>query len=175
MNAHARQVIQAAKSMLDFPYRLGGWGGEHNDPPYGIDCRGFVQRAYKLGGAGDLDGPPQGNVRAMVKWAKDNNRFRGPEVTPGRAWDVFYCEATTKSEPGNPFHLRHVGLVLRPISPRYPKGKAISALNPVLDVRIHDLNLKGLAIYGYLEPDWAALDVVEPPMFDPEPPVGAVL
>lgn len=175
MSQYIKQVVSAARSMLNFPYVLGGRGGANNTPPYGIDCRGFVQRAFKLAGAWSLIGESQPNVRAMVKWAKDNGRFRDGTVTPGRAWPVFYNEPSSKPEPGNPDHIRHVGLVLQPISPRFPKGRMISALNPALDVRITALNLKGLAIYGYCEPDWASLDANEPPITNPEPPVGDVL
>lgn len=172
MNEYAESVIRAANSMRDYPYELGGRGGEKNNPPFGIDCRGFVQRAFKLGGAWALVGQSQGNVRAMVKWAKANGRFRGPEIAPARGWVVFYCEPLTKPEPGNPDHIRHVGLVKQPISHRFPKGRAMSALNPTLDILNHGLNLKGLAIYGYVEPDWASLDAVEVPITDPEPPIG---
>ena len=169
MNEYVRQIKTAFRGMLDYPYKLGGWGGPNNNPPYGIDCRGFVQRAYKLAGAWPAIGGYQGNVRAMVRWAEENGRFRGPEVTPGPVWPIFYYEPLTTPEPGNPRHIRHVGLYLQPVSERWPKGRAVSALNPQLDVRYHGLNLRGYKILGYCEPDWDSLD--EPPMVDPEPPI----
>jgi len=171
-NEYVRQIKAAFRGMLDYPYKLGGWGGANNNPPYGIDCRGFVQRAFRLAGAWLAIGGYQGNVRRMVRWAEEHGRFRGPEVTPGPCWPIFYCEPDApEPEPGNPRHIRHVALYLQPKSKRWPKGRAVSALNPVLDVAYHGLNLRGYAILGYCEPDLSLVEPVEPPMVDPEPPV----
>lgn len=168
MRAHIRQMIQAGRDMLDYPYKLGGWGGDNNNPPNGIDCRGLVQMAFKDAGARDLIGGYQPNVRAMVKWARDNGRF----TTTGQRGDVvFYNEPAKAPEPANPEAIRHTGIVIRPISVKEPLGWAMSALNPRLDCMEHPLELgHGLAILGFCHPDWASLDA-EPPQVDPEPPI----
>lgn len=155
-NDLADAVVIKAKSMKGYPYKLGGRG------PNGIDCRGFVEKAFKDAGVGAAIGGQHADVRGEVRWTKANDRFREPSMVPGRAWLIFYNEPSAPPTPSNPDRIRHVGLVLQPLSPRWPKGRVISALNPDLDVRFHNLSLKGLAIYGYCEPDWA----------DPEPPVA---
>lgn len=159
-------VVAAAKSMKNLPYKLGGRGNPKSNPPGAIDCRGFVERAYKLASAGPAIGDTHANVRGEVKWAKANERFREPSMVPGRAWLIFYNEPSAPPTPDNPDRIRHVALCLQPVSSKWPKGRAISALNPELDVRFHNLNLHGYAIYGYCEPDWSAVT-------DPEPPVEA--
>lgn len=176
-----RQVIAAARGMLDFPYKLGGWGGPNNTPPYGIDCRGLVQMSFKAIGARHLIGDYSPNVRAMHKWAIDNGRFFGK----GERGDVIVWHEPAKvGEPGNPLAIRHTGILIRPPNNREPAGWAISAVNPKFDVQEHTLFPMGvkdasgkvvkfdhLAVLGYIRPDWASLDVEEPPMTDPEPPV----
>ena len=166
-NEFAEAVVAEAKSYLGVPYVLGGLSR------HGIDCRGLARKAFGNVGLRDLIGGPLPNVRAQVKWAKANGRFRDPlSYTPQRGDLIFYSDAKPPSaEPGNPDHIRHVGIVLKPKTVNFPAGRVISALNPVLDVKKHGLNLRGLAIYGYCEPDWASA-LPEPPIVDPEPTVG---
>lgn len=164
MNEWVEAVVKEAKKMLGWPYEMGGRG---QLPDHGIDCRGLVQRAFRMAGCPESIGDGQTNVRAMVKWAMDNGRFRSSaDVAPnecGRSWPVFY------SGPGGagPYDLRHVGIVLQPVSARYPRGRAISAVVP--EVMTHRLALKGsdglMFIFGYCEPAWPE---PEPAITDPE-------
>lgn len=174
-NEHVQDVVEAAFKRLDYPYELGGWG---QPPDYGIDCRGFVQKSFQDANARVLIGGYQPNVRRMVAWAKDNGRFRDPALYEAKRGDViFYNEPGAMPGPsGNPDCIRHVALFLRRVSKRYPAGRAISAVNPKWDVTkhellLHDLGITKLAIYGFCEPDWAALDAAEPAMVDAEPAI----
>jgi hypothetical protein len=174
-NPHIEAMIDVAKSMDEYPYEMGGWG---QPPDYGIDCRGFAQIPFKLTGVRFLVGGYQGNVRQMVAWAKANGRFREPANYAGKRGDlVFYNEPGAMPGPsGNPDCIRHVAILLRPVSLRWPKGRAMSAVNPKWDVRIHellmhDLEIHKLAVYGFCAPDWASLDALEPAMVDPEPAI----
>lgn len=167
-----KQMVEAAKSMLGWPYEMGGWG---KPPDYGIDCRGHAQVSFKLAGARALIGGYQMNVRHMVKWAKENGRFRDPATYTGKRGDlIFYYEPDAPPTPGNPDRIRHVAIELQPVGKHWPAGRAISAVNPRWDVTyhellMHDLGIRNLAILGYCEPDWASLEVDEPAMVDPEP------
>lgn len=174
-NVHVEAMIQAAFTRLDYPYELGGWG---QPPDYGIDCRGFAQMSFKDIAARFLIGGYQGNVRRMVKWAKENGRFFTPVEDDGDRGDlIFYNEPGAMPGPStNPDCIRHVAIKLRKVTRRYPKGRAISAVNPKWDVTkhellLHDLGITRLAIYGHCKPDWAALDAAELPMDDPEPAI----
>lgn len=159
MNEHVEAVVAAAKAMLGWPYQ---WGGLTKT---GIDCRGFVRKAFGNVGLRGLIGGALGNVREQVRWAKENGRFRGPEVPPRRGWLVFYSNPITGAGPDK---LQHVGIVLRAPSLMKPRGRVISAVVP--RVAIHRLVPDNLTLFGYCEPAWPAVEV-EPPIVDPEPPV----
>lgn len=177
MNQYQMQIRHAAEGMLGWPYDMGGWGGPKNDPPYGLDCRAFVQRAYRLSGVLDRIGGPQGDVRHMIAAARAEGSFVGPDTRPGLLWPVFYYEETDKPEPGNPEHWRHVALVNHRINAKYPQGQAMSAYSPKAKdafghkgTIIHDLIIPGLKIGGFCNPKFAS--IVEPtPAGNPEPPL----
>jgi hypothetical protein len=174
-----RTFIRRAKQYIGTtPYVEGGL----SDPGgLGIDCRGLVRRSANFASILPAYGGGQTNVRGFVAWAKANGRFRDPSWTPTRGALVFYNQPSTTPEPGNPDHIRHVAIVEQPVNPKNPEGKAVSALNPHLGVMEHNLALTnlftdagekpvhfGLAIYGFLDPDWT---LVEPPITNPEPPI----
>jgi hypothetical protein len=170
-----RAVIAAARDMLDYPYKLGGWGGDKNDPPNGIDCRGLVQMSFKAIGARHLIGDYQMNVRRMHKWAVENGRL----CSEGHRGDVIIWNEPAKvgRESDNPLAMRHTGIQIQPVSRRFPQGLAISAVNPRHDVKehdllLHDLGLTHLDVLDYIHPDWESLLVEEPPMENPEPPIA---
>jgi hypothetical protein len=167
VNEWIEAVIAKARTYLGVPYELGGLSYD------GIDCRGLVRRAFGIP-CEELDPPtlrtliggPQPNVRAFVQWAKENGRFVGPEHAAQRGDVIFYYNI--EGGGAGPDHLQHMGIVLKPISPRVKKGRAISAVIPEVTTHILD-PFKSLDIYGYLVPDWAAAD--GPPISDPEPSV----
>lgn len=174
IHGNKRHMIQAGRDMLGFPYKLGGWGGDNNVPPNGIDCRGFCQMSFKAIGAWELIGGHKDTCRAMWAWAEDNGRTR----EEGHRGDlaILYEPAMVGKIPGNPKAIRHVITVIRPISMSEPEGWAMSQVNPKLDgqeheILMHDLGITRLEVLGYIHPDWASLDVEPPPMEDPEPPV----
>lgn len=164
-----REMLTWLDDKLGLGYKMGARG--HGDPEM-YDCRGLAEAMYTQNGVGEAMGGTHVNVRAEVKWAKDNQRFREPSVAPKSCWWIFYNEPTAMPGPNsNPDCIRHVAIAVEPPSDENPAGLAISALNPHLGIREHGFNLKGLAIYGFCKPDWDRVGASDVPITDPEPPI----
>jgi hypothetical protein len=139
--------------------------------------------AFKAIGARDYIGGVQHTCRSMWGWAQNNGRTC--EVGHRGDLAILYEPAMVGKIPGNKKAIRHVVLVIRPISESDPEGQCISAVNPTFDVKEHTLmpmRVKGddgkvktfghLAVLGYIHADWDAIVAeTEPPMIDPEPPI----
>lgn len=162
-------ILENLYDALGDGYRLGARG--RGDPPY-WDCRGLAEGVYINAGVGEAMGGMHSNVRAEVRWAKNNGRFRPPTSAAAPVWWIIYNEPSAMPGPiGNPDCIRHVAVMVESPSDENPDGIAISAMNPKLGVIEHGMNLRGYAIYGFVQPAFRLVGTYDVPMDDPEPPV----
>lgn len=150
MNKYRRAMVRFFKAQLGKPYKFGARGPEK------WDCIGLDVGAAREAGLDSSVFPSSWTVRNLTAWAKANGRLR--LVVDGyqpKRGDVFLWGAAALADHKPVKGAGHTGLVLQPVSPEHPKGKAISAYNPEKGVIVHDLIPEGhLAPYGFVELDY---------------------
>jgi hypothetical protein len=183
-NEYAEAMIAFAneQDQLNKPYKLGARG------PNAFDCVGLMYAAARAAGLDASVFPNSWTVRNLTGWAEANGYLHlAADGYAGERGDLFLwgkLDGDHRPVKG----AGHVGLVKRAPTDARPKGRAISAYNPELDIINHAVLPKPgghLALYGFIalpyprrrvqpvevEETPAPTESVEPA--DDEPPIEA--
>lgn len=148
-------MIAFANEQLGDPYVFAARG------PNRWDCIGLVVGAARHVGLTTDQVPNSWTVRNLTAWAKKHGYLRlAADGYQGQRGDIFLWGDAKSASHAPVLGAGHTGLVKQPISAKHPRGRAISAFNPELDVINHGIAPKPgshLALYGFVViPDKAA-------------------
>jgi cell wall-associated NlpC family hydrolase len=124
--SQAAAILRMVRNAVGHPFRLGTEG-----PKY-FDCSGLVWSVYKRAGAAGRIGGVRGTATHYFVWAQRHHRVSrsNPQIGDVIIW-------------GKHGKIHHSGIYIG-------NGRAISALNPKLGVRVHRVNGIGMRVFGYI-------------------------
>lgn len=126
--SQAARVLRIAEAHIGAGFRMGTEGHRY------FDCSGFVYRVYEMAGLLGRIGGSRKGATAYYHWFRNRGLASRSNPHPG---DLIAYGG------GKPGRVPHIAIYIG-------NGRAISALNPRLGVRVHRVNGIGLPVKAYL-------------------------